>query len=51
MERAINELEIRLETISHNGPIYRAEGNIEQADLNAATAASIRKTLEVLRNA
>jgi hypothetical protein len=49
MNPAINELEIRLSVMENNEPINRAEGNIAQADLEAANAASYRKAIEALR--
>ncbi len=51
MKAAINELTIALETMETNEPINRAEGNTEQADLEAENAADFRKALAVLRAA
>ena len=51
MKAAITELEIALETMETNEPINRAEGNTEQADLEAANAADYRQALAVLKAA
>jgi hypothetical protein len=51
VKAAIVNLEISLETLENNEPINRAEGNIEQADLELANAKEIREGLEVLRAA
>lgn len=51
MNAAINELEIVLSTLENNEPINRAEGNIDQADLEHANATEIRTALGVLRAA
>ena len=51
MKAAINELTIALETMETNEPINRAEGNTEQADLEAANAADFRQALAVLKAA
>lgn len=48
MKAAINELIIALETVEMNEPVNRAEGNTEQADLEAANAADFRQALAVL---
>jgi len=48
MERAINELQIKLETYETNEPIWRAEGNEAQANLCKESAESIRKAIRVL---
>jgi len=48
MKTAITELKIKLETLINNEPIYRAEGNNEQADLCAKSAAEISSALGVL---
>lgn len=48
MNAAINTLTIALETLENNEPINRAEGNADQADLEAANAAEIRTALAVL---
>jgi hypothetical protein len=37
MKHAIEALETKLETLRHNEPIHRAEGNVEQAVLDALT--------------
>ena len=49
MNAAIVELEIKLEILEINEPINRAEGNIEQADTEAANASEIRQALAVLK--
>lgn len=49
MNAAIAQLEISLQTLETNGPINRAEGNIEQADAEAVNANEIRYALAVLR--
>lgn len=41
-------LDSHLETLLNNEPINRAEGNVEQADLEAQSAESIRKALSIL---
>ena len=51
MKAAINELTIALETMETNEPNNRAEGNAEQADLEAANAADFRQALAVLKAA
>lgn len=51
MKAAISQLEINLDNLTTNEPIWRAEGNIEQADLCAKNAAEIRQGLSVLRAA
>jgi hypothetical protein len=48
MKAAITELTIALETAKTNEPINRAEGNIEQADLEATNAADFRQALAML---
>ena len=49
MNATITELGIALNILENNEPINRAEGNIEQADLEAASAVEIRDALSVLR--
>ena len=49
MNAAINTLTIALETLENNEPINRAEGSVEQADLEAANASEIRSALSVLK--
>tara|TARA_R110002126_G_scaffold144949_3_gene290975 strand:+ start:1138 stop:1314 length:177 start_codon:yes stop_codon:yes gene_type:complete len=49
MKNAIAILQIALENLATNEPIHRAEGNAEQADIEASTAIEIRAALEVLR--
>lgn len=49
MNAAINTLEIALSVMETNEPINRAEGNIEQADLELANATDYRKALDILR--
>jgi hypothetical protein len=51
MKSAIAQLEISLETLVTNEPINRAEGNTEQADLEAVNASEIRQALAVLKAA
>ena len=51
MKAAIAQLEISLETLEHNEPIWRQEGNAEQADVAASNAADIRQALAVLKAA
>ena len=46
---AITQLEVTLNVLETNEPIHRAEGNIEQADLEVASAVEIRHALGVLR--
>lgn len=51
MHLAITTLEVSLQALEHNAPIYRAEGNHAQADLDERTAGEIRQALAVLRAA
>jgi len=51
MNAAIAQLEISLSILENNEPIHRAEGDIAQADLDAASAAEIRDALRILNNA
>ena len=51
MKAAIVQLEISLETLVTNEPINRAEGNTEQADMEAVNASEIRQALAVLKAA
>jgi hypothetical protein len=46
---AIAQLEVSLDTATTNEPIYRFEGNTEQADLCLAHAESYRAAIAVLR--
>lgn len=48
MKAAIITLETALHTLETNEPINRKEGNIEQADIEAANAAEIRQALATL---
>ena len=48
MKAAITQLRIHLDVLTTNEPINRAEGNTEQADLEAANAAEIRQAIAVL---
>jgi hypothetical protein len=48
MKAAITQLQISLDVLTTNEPINRAEGNTEQADLEAANAAEIRRAIAVL---
>mgnify|MGYP001450014166 CR=1 FL=1 len=50
MKAAIAHLEQYLETLETNEPINRAEGNEEQADLEAKNATEVRAALAVLRS-
>ena len=50
MQAAIVQLEISLKVLETNEPINREEGNIEQADQEAANAKEIREALVVLNN-
>jgi hypothetical protein len=49
MTAAIITLEIALDTLVTNEPINRAEGKIDQAELEAKSAQEIREALAVLR--
>jgi hypothetical protein len=49
MKSAISQLESSLEVLVTNEPINRAEGNTEQADLEAVNASEIRQALAVLK--
>ncbi|NJO61235.1 MAG: hypothetical protein HC836_24180 [Richelia sp. RM2_1_2] len=49
MKAAIAQLEIGLETLVTNEPINIAEGNMEQANLEAVNASEIRRALAILR--
>lgn len=51
MHAAITELTIVLATLENNEPINRASGNVDQADLEARSAADIRQALAVLKAA
>ena len=51
MERAINELQVKLEVYETNGSIWQAAGNAEQAQLCAESAASIKQAIAVLETA
>lgn len=48
MNAAIATLEIALENLDNNEPINRAAGDIEQADLESASASDIRQVLAIL---
>jgi hypothetical protein len=48
MNAAITALKETLYVLETNEPINRSEGNIEQADLEAANAAEIKAALAVL---
>lgn len=50
MKAAITQLQIHLDVLTTNEPINRAEGNTEQADLEAANAAEIRQAIAVLEH-
>lgn len=49
MDAAIAALEVARDVVVNNEPINRAEGNTEQADLEAQSAVEIEQALEVLR--
>ena len=49
MKLVIATLEHALETMLTNEPINRREGNIEQANLEAQSAAEIREALHILK--
>ena len=51
MKAAIVQVEISLEPLVTNEPINRAEGNTEQADMEAVNASEIRQALAVLKAA
>ena len=51
MKAAIAELEIALNVMETNEPINRAEGNEEQANLEAGNAADFRQAIAVLKAA
>jgi hypothetical protein len=48
MKHAIAILEVQLQTLETNEPIHLQEGNAEQADLCAITAAEVRQALAIL---
>ena len=50
MISAIVALENSLRVAKNNEPIWRAEGNIDQADLCLKQAADFQKALDVLNN-
>lgn len=47
---AISELEVTLSTYQNNEPIWRAEGNAEQADLCRRKVVSIEAAIQRLRD-
>lgn len=49
MKAAITELEVKLQTLEHNEPIHRAEGDTGQADACATSAAEVRQAIAVLK--
>jgi hypothetical protein len=51
MKAAIAQLKISLDVLTTNEPINRAEGNTEQADVEAENASEIRQALAVLEAA
>jgi len=51
MHAAITYLETSLSVLETNEPINRAEGNVEQADLEAISAFQIREGIEILKAA
>ena len=51
MNAAVTYLETSLNVLETNEPINRAEGNIEQADLEAVSILQIKEGIEVLRAA
>ena len=50
MNAAITYLETSLNVLETNEPINRAEGNIEQADLEAISISQIKEGIEVLKS-
>lgn len=50
MNGAITELQVVRETYSANEPIYRSEGNVEQADFCAKRVAEIDRGIRVLES-
>lgn len=50
MKHAISQLEINLEVVETNEPINRANGNIDQADLELECAKEFREAIEILKN-
>lgn len=46
---SVAALELALETMTTNEPINRREGNIQQADLEAANATDYRLAIDILR--
>jgi hypothetical protein len=50
MNAAITYLETSLNVLETNEPINRAEGNIEQVDLEAISISQIKKGIEVLKS-
>lgn len=48
-DHAIQSLEITLSTVENNAPINRAEGKIEQADLEDEVANSCRAAIRMLK--
>lgn len=51
MAAAVAQLGVALQVVEHNEPINRAQGNIEQADLEAGNAASFRAAIAALDSA
>lgn len=49
IEGALTTLEVALDVLRNNEPINRAEGNMEQANLEARNAADIERALKLLR--
>ena len=50
MNAAITYLKASLNVLETNEPINRAEGNIEQADLEAISISQIKEGIEVLKS-
>ena len=49
IEAALTLLEIAYNILVNNSPINRAEGNIEQAELEEANAEQIETALQILK--
>lgn len=48
MNPAITQLEVYLDTLENNERVNRVEGNTDEADLQAAKAACVRKSIGIL---
>ncbi len=51
MKSVIVELQVALDTLTHNAPIHRAEGHHAQADLDEHRAGEIRRAIAYLQAA